>query len=59
MVRAGDLAGERFGGLVALPATGERGSGSLMWQCRCDRGREVSEAGPTTSGTEAPGPAGA
>lgn len=38
-----DLAGRRFGKLVAVSPTSERnGSGSTVWLCRCDCGREVS-----------------
>lgn len=44
VVRPGqrDISGQRFGKLTALRPTGERSSrGSMIWQCRCDCGREV------------------
>jgi hypothetical protein len=40
--RGKELAGQRFGRLLVLHDTGERGSGSLIWRCRCDCGAEVS-----------------
>ena len=37
-----DIAGQRFGRLVALEATQQRNSsGSTIWRCRCDCGNEV------------------
>lgn len=42
-----DLTGQRFGQLVVLEATQERGSGgALLWRCRCDCGNTCE----TTSG---------
>jgi hypothetical protein len=34
-----DIAGERFGRLIAIRATEERRSGHIAWLCRCDCGR--------------------
>lgn len=40
---AKDISGQRFGKLTALAPTGERSSsGSIIWRCRCDCGKEVS-----------------
>ena len=40
--RLRDLRGQRFGKLIALASTDKRGNGgSIMWQCRCDCGREA------------------
>lgn len=37
-----NLTGQRFGRLVATVPTGQRGStGSVLWKCRCDCGKEV------------------
>lgn len=39
---ARDISGQRFGKLQALYPTGGRsGRGSMIWQCRCDCGKEV------------------
>ena len=35
-----DLAGQRFGRLVAVEPTDERKGGSVVWRCRCDCGNE-------------------
>lgn len=43
-VKAGqrDVSGQRFGRLVALEPTAQRNkSGSTIWRCRCDCGKEV------------------
>lgn len=41
-VRKGiDLAGKRFGKLVAIEPTDERRNGSVVWRCRCDCGKET------------------
>ncbi|MDO5152576.1 MAG: transcriptional regulator [Eubacteriales bacterium] len=39
--RAGDIAGQRFGRLVALEPTEGRMGGSVVWKCRCDCGGET------------------
>ena len=39
--RAKDIAGERFGALLAERPTQERRGGSVIWECRCDCGRAV------------------
>lgn len=40
---ARDITGQRFGRLVALEPTKERGnSGSVIWRCRCDCGKEIT-----------------
>lgn len=36
-----DLAGHRFGSLVAIEPTGERRDGKIVWRCRCDCGNEA------------------
>lgn len=36
----GDLAGRRFGRLVAIEPSGRRSGSNAMWRCRCDCGRE-------------------
>lgn len=38
MWKAKDLTGQRFGRLVALRDTGNRQSGAVIWECRCDCG---------------------
>jgi hypothetical protein len=38
---ATDLAGRRFGRLLVIQETVRRQSGSIVWLCRCDCGREV------------------
>jgi len=35
-----DLAGQRFGRLIAIERTGEKKGSSYIWRCRCDCGRE-------------------
>lgn len=47
-----DIRGERFGMLIALEPTRERGPrGSVVWRCRCDCGREVlAELGQLMAG---------
>lgn len=47
-----DVTGQRFGILTALAPTGERGrSGSVVWRCRCDCGREIlADLGELTGG---------
>ena len=40
--KAVDLAGKRFGRLVAIEPTEKRdGSGSVIWRCQCDCGKET------------------
>ena len=39
--RAKDIAGQRFGMLTALRPTEERRNSSVVWECRCDCGKEV------------------
>ena len=39
MSKAIDIAGKRFGMLVAIEPTGERKNKSVMWKCRCDCGK--------------------
>ena len=36
-----DIAGQRFGKLIAVRATEERRNGSVIWECRCDCGSTV------------------
>lgn len=36
-----DVAGQRFGMLVAIEPTPERNRGNVVWKCRCDCGNEV------------------
>lgn len=37
-----DLIGQRFGKLTVIEDSGERkGSGSILWRCRCDCGNEI------------------
>lgn len=36
-----DVTGKRFGQLVALRATKKRKGGSVVWECRCDCGKET------------------
>lgn len=36
-----DLAGKRFGMLVAVAPSEERKSGYIIWRCRCDCGNEI------------------
>jgi hypothetical protein len=33
-----DIAGQRFGRLVAIEPTGDRAHGHVLWRCRCDCG---------------------
>lgn len=40
--RARDIAGQRFGMLVALEPLPERKQGGVLWRCRCDCGNEAS-----------------
>ena len=40
--RAKDIAGRRFGRLTALHPLEERRCGSVLWQCRCDCGKETA-----------------
>src|SRR5207253_7402294 len=40
-----DLAGQRFGRLVALSARGRRKDGRMRWLCICDCGRECEVGG--------------
>lgn len=40
-----DLAGQRFGRLVALRACGRRKDGRMRWLCICDCGREFEVGG--------------
>ena len=37
--KATDIAGQRFGKLVAICKTDERKSGSVVWECKCDCGK--------------------
>ena len=39
--RVQDLAGQRFGKLLAIEATGERKNRCMVWRCRCDCGNEA------------------
>lgn len=39
-----DLAGQRFGRLIALCDTGKRRAGKPLWKCRCDCGKTVEVA---------------
>lgn len=39
--RVADLAGQRFGRLVAIRPTEERQNGGVVWECRCDCGNTV------------------
>jgi len=42
MARGSDITGQRFGRLIAVEATEERGAGgSVVWRCRCDCGEEI------------------
>uniref|UniRef100_A0A7C9NUW7 Uncharacterized protein n=1 Tax=Muribaculaceae bacterium Z82 TaxID=2304548 RepID=A0A7C9NUW7_9BACT len=41
MRRRIDLAGQRFGRLVALEPTEKRSDGSVVWRCQCDCGKVV------------------
>ncbi|MCI8418443.1 MAG: hypothetical protein HFI33_13285 [Lachnospiraceae bacterium] len=54
VVRPGqrDISGQRFGRLMAIGPTEERGPrGSIIWRCRCDCGNEVGvELGQLTAG---------
>lgn len=43
-VNAGDLAGRRFGRLVALAPIDARMGNSVMWACKCDCGKSVNVA---------------
>lgn len=47
-----DLSGERFGKLVCLEPTQERGNrGTVIWRCRCDCGNEcLAESSQLTKG---------
>ncbi len=36
-----NIAGERFGHLVALEETAERFNGKVVWKCKCDCGNEI------------------
>lgn len=40
--RAENITAQRFGRLVALEPTKERSSGSVVWKCQCDCGRETT-----------------
>lgn len=42
-----DLAGQRFGRLVALEPAEKRRSGSVVWKCRCDCGQECEHPAKT------------
>ncbi len=42
--KAIDLTGQRFGRLTALAPTGQRRRTSVVWQCRCDCGKEARVA---------------
>jgi len=44
MRTTGNIAGERFGRLVAIRALDERRKGHIMWECRCDCGKVVIRA---------------
>jgi ribosomal protein L13 len=39
-----DIAGQRFGRLVAIRLTGKRKFGSVVWECKCDCGNVVEVA---------------
>jgi len=45
-----DLAGQRFGRLIALYDTGERKDRKAVWHCRCDCGTEVDVIGRNLTG---------
>lgn len=36
-----DLAGKRFGNLIALYEKDDRKNGNIIWHCRCDCGKEI------------------
>lgn len=38
---ANNIAGQRFGRLVALEPTDQRTGGSVIWRCKCDCGKEA------------------
>ncbi len=39
--RQNDLAGKRFGRLLAIKPTSERQNGYVVWRCQCDCGNEI------------------
>jgi hypothetical protein len=45
MNKAKDIAGKRFGKLLAIEKSGKDKSGSYLWICRCDCGNEVIVSG--------------
>jgi hypothetical protein len=50
-VKALNLAGRRFGRLVAIRRLEKRSNGSILWECRCDCGKTVNvKAGDLNKG---------
>lgn len=41
MAKAADLSGKRFGYLTAIERVGRNKSGSTLWRCKCDCGKEI------------------